>query len=289
MTVDTLNPATMSLERRYLELLKKTLTRSLDDEPLSYIPPNRRTLAKSIRYAAYSAANALLRPAKLALAQTNRTAGETMMGMGALDNLHACLDRVVEDKIPGDVMETGVWRGGGCIFMRAHLLVNDDQVRRVWVADSFEGLPKPSGKYEADANDTLWQSDYLAVSEARVRANFAKYNLLDDRVVFLKGFFSDTMPTALRAAGAAASRRRYVREHLCGVAAPLREGVPRRLHHRRRLRHDHRLRPSHPRLQTRARHQRRAAVHWPCAGQAARGFLAEGLKFLWRGAREERR
>lgn len=196
MTVDTLNPATMSLERRYLELLKKTLTRSLDDEPLSYIPPNRRTLAKSIRYAAYSAANALLRPAKLALAQTNRTAGETMMGMGALDNLHACLDRVVEDKIPGDVMETGVWRGGGCIFMRAHLLVNDDQVRRVWVADSFEGLPKPSGKYEADANDTLWQSDYLAVSEARVRANFAKYNLLDDRVVFLKGFFSDTMPTA---------------------------------------------------------------------------------------------
>jgi len=196
MTVDTLSPATMSLERRYLELLKKTLTRSLDDEPLSYIPPNRRTLAKRVRYAAYSTANALLRPAKLALAQTNRTAGETMMGMGALDNLHACLDRVVEDKIHGDVMETGVWRGGGCIFMRAHLLVNDDPSRKVWVADSFEGLPKPSGKYEADANDALWQSDYLAVSEAQVRANFAKYALLDDRVVFLKGFFSDTMPTA---------------------------------------------------------------------------------------------
>lgn len=196
MTLDALAPPALSIETRYLELLKKSLTRSYDDEALSYIPPNRRTLPKRLRYAAYSAANRLLRPAKLALAQTNRTVGETMMGMGALNNLHSCLDRVLADGVAGDVMETGVWRGGGCIFMRAHLLVHNDRTRKVWVADSFEGLPKPSGKFAADADDTLWQSDYLAVSEAQVRANFAKYDLLDDRVVFLKGFFSDTMPTA---------------------------------------------------------------------------------------------
>jgi O-methyltransferase len=140
--------------------------------------------------------NRLLSPLKLAVGQTNRATGETMMGLGALDNLHACLDDVVADGIPGDVMEAGVWRGGGCIFMRAHLLVHGETDRKVWVADSFEGLPKPSGRFEADAKDTLWQSEYLAVSEEAVRDNFRKYDLLDDQVVFLKGFFSDTMPTA---------------------------------------------------------------------------------------------
>ena len=138
----------------------------------------------------------MLRPFKLAIAQTNRSMGETMMGMGALNNLHSCLDKVVADRIPGDVMETGVWRGGGCIFMRAHLLVYGEANRKIWVADSFEGLPKPSGKFAADDGDTLWQSDYLAVSEKDVRANFQKFDLLDDNVIFLKGFFSDTMPTA---------------------------------------------------------------------------------------------
>ena len=117
----------------------------------------------------------------LAIAQTNRSPGETMMGMGALDNLHACLDDVVGNGVPGDVIETGVWRGGGCIFMRGHLMVHGETARKVWVADSFEGLPKPSGDFAADAGDTLWQSEYLAVSEETVRANFRKYDLLDDR------------------------------------------------------------------------------------------------------------
>jgi Macrocin-O-methyltransferase (TylF) len=34
------------------------------------------------------------------------------------------------------------------------------------------------------------------VSLEEVKANFAKYGLLDDRVVFLKGWFKDTLPSA---------------------------------------------------------------------------------------------
>jgi O-methyltransferase len=186
----------VNIEERYLDLLKKALTRSLDERNFDVIPPSGRTLSKRTRYAAYQIVQSILQPLGLMLVQKNRPIGETMMGMGALDNLHACLKEVHRNNIPGDLIETGVWRGGGTIFMRAFLMVHGDTSRRVWVADSFEGLPKPSERNAADAGDALWQSDYLAVGLDQVKRNFEKYELLDERVIFLKGFFAETMPAA---------------------------------------------------------------------------------------------
>jgi Macrocin-O-methyltransferase (TylF) len=73
----------------------------------------------------------LLRPLQLAIVQTNRSAGETMMGMGALENLHTVMHQVVRNRVPGDFVETGVWRGGGTIYMRAFLEVYGEPDRRV--------------------------------------------------------------------------------------------------------------------------------------------------------------
>jgi O-methyltransferase len=71
------------------------------------------------------------------------TSGETMMGLKRLDNLEMCTRDVVAKRVPGDLIECGAWRGGATIFMRAALQVLGDTQRVVWVADSFEGLPKP--------------------------------------------------------------------------------------------------------------------------------------------------
>jgi O-methyltransferase len=85
----------------------------------------------------------------------------------------------------------------GAIFMRAVLKAYGDTHRLVWVADSFQGLPKPDPtRYPADAGDTSWQSSYFRVSLDQVKANFARYGLLDNQVRFLVGWFRDTMPTA---------------------------------------------------------------------------------------------
>ena len=46
---------------------------------------------------------------------------ETMTGLKRLDNVRACIDRVIADQVPGDLIETGVWRGGTTIYMRAIL------------------------------------------------------------------------------------------------------------------------------------------------------------------------
>jgi len=121
----------------------------------------------------------------------------TMVGLKRLDNIQFCVEDVIKRQIPGDLIETGVWRGGSTIFMRAILKAYDIADRNVWVADSFEGLPMPNeDQYPADKGDPHYKFAELAVSLEQVRENFAKYDLLDDQVKFLKGWFRDTLPTA---------------------------------------------------------------------------------------------
>jgi O-methyltransferase len=122
---------------------------------------------------------------------------ETMIGRRRLDNLEQCVRTVVEQGIPGDLIETGVWRGGAVILMRAVLAAYGDSERTVWAADSFAGLPPPDPeRYPADAGDPHWRFEQLAVSEETVRHNLRRYGLLDDRVRFLAGWFRDTLPDA---------------------------------------------------------------------------------------------
>jgi O-methyltransferase len=122
--------------------------------------------------------------------------GTTMVGLRRLDHLQRCVEAIVRDDVPGDLIETGVWRGGASIFMRGVLAALEDEQRLVWLADSFQGLPKSRPEeYPADAgSDEHFVFDYLAVSEREVRQAFERYGLLDDRVRFLPGWFSDSLP-----------------------------------------------------------------------------------------------
>lgn len=121
----------------------------------------------------------------------------TMIGMKRLDNLQSCVENILGNEVPGDLIETGVWRGGSTIFMRAILKAHDIHDRRVWVADSFKGLPPPNPDlYPADEGDRLHEFTELAVSVDEVKSNFAKYGLLDEQVRFLQGWFRDTLPQA---------------------------------------------------------------------------------------------
>ena len=122
----------------------------------------------------------------------------TMVGLTRLDQLQRCIEVVLADKVPGDFIETGVWRGGACMFMRAVLKAHDVTDRQVWVADSFAGLPAigPDGDpYDAQLRNTFDFSE-LAVQLDEVRANFREAGLLDEQVQFLPGWFKDTLPPA---------------------------------------------------------------------------------------------
>ncbi|OED37965.1 macrocin O-methyltransferase [Chromatiales bacterium (ex Bugula neritina AB1)] len=121
----------------------------------------------------------------------------TMIGTKRLNNLHACIEDTIENGIEGDLLEAGVWRGGATILMKGILNAHGVSGKKVWVADSFEGLPVPDEvRYPADTGDIHHQYDALAISEEEVKGNFEVYDLLDEDVVFLKGWFEDTLHKA---------------------------------------------------------------------------------------------
>jgi O-methyltransferase len=70
------------------------------------------------------------------------------------------------------------------------------QDRTVWVADSFEGLPIPSLPEDAGYDFSAKKVPILAVGLEEVQENFRRYDLLDDKVKFLKGWFRDTLHVA---------------------------------------------------------------------------------------------
>jgi hypothetical protein len=109
-----------------------------------------------------------------------------------LDNVQFCVEDVLRHKVPGDLIEAGAWRGGITILMRGILKAYGDTDRKVWVADSFEGLPPIDRARDA----RVFYEGQMAVSVDEVKENFARYGLLDDRVRFLKGFFNKTLPGA---------------------------------------------------------------------------------------------
>jgi O-methyltransferase len=121
----------------------------------------------------------------------------TMIGRLRMRNLRHAVITALRDGVPGDLIETGVWRGGACVYMAGILRAFNQESRKVWVADSFAGLPPPDvDKYPADAGDQHYTMKQLAVSLDDVRSTFARYDLLGDNVSFLKGWFSETLPTA---------------------------------------------------------------------------------------------
>ena len=126
----------------------------------------------------------------------------SMLPLARLENLRSCIVDVLEREVPGDLIETGVWRGGATIFIRGVLKAFNVVDRTVWVADSFEGLPEPDAErfpLEAKTHGGKVMTrvyNRFAVSIEDVQRNFRAYGLLDEQVRFLKGWFKDTLPTA---------------------------------------------------------------------------------------------
>lgn len=196
-----------SAEKMYLELLKRTLTRYQFGERYRPLSESAEKVGM-VQQGLVGGVNHLLRLYDLELVRTRqfnaevRASGqdwpaeaETMIGLKRLNNLQDCAEQALQSSVPGDFIECGVWRGGSCIFMRAILKAYNDRERKVWAADSFEGLP-PVSETAHQVDRGLWRGGEMAVSIEEVRSNFRRYGLLDDQVAFLKGFFADSLPEA---------------------------------------------------------------------------------------------
>ena len=212
------------LTRQYLDLLKKSLLNELyvenearlihtfsdilNNRPLEYshylnITRIQPHLVKTLldyklnggtTILKYAAADGTIRKAHELRNITELS--HTMVGRKRLENVQLCIETVLADNIKGDFIETGIWRGGTCIFMRGILMAYGVTDRIVWAADSFEGVPPPTWPEDEGFDISSNVFPVLAVSLDEVRELFSRYGLLDEKVKFLKGWFKDTLPAA---------------------------------------------------------------------------------------------
>lgn len=218
----------------YLDLMKRAVTNILyEDIPSWIFDRDEKKITAGDRF----------HLDKRVTGEDGPTAAHTMIGIKRLNNIQSCMEEVLANNVPGDVIETGVLGGGATIFMRAVLKAYHDTQRRVYVCDSFVRQPTspppkvaqwalraaasvPSKQFQhnlfrllqkvnpskslpdtQDPSDelvdyvmqVLQNGDKMAVptrdtSLKGVKSNFARYGLLDDQVVFVKGYFSETLP-----------------------------------------------------------------------------------------------
>jgi len=116
----------------------------------------------------------------------------SMIGIKRMNNINFCIEEIKKNNIKGDFLEAGVWRGGAAIFM-AHLNKLYNMNRKVYVADSFEGLPAPEDKFPDDKGDIHHTIKMLSISMEEVKNNFNEFNLLDDNIKFIKGYFQNSL------------------------------------------------------------------------------------------------
>ena len=168
---------------RYLDLLERSILNAIYGE--SRLEMGLLRVLQRLRHPYLTRRGALPWPSR----------AHSMIGQRRMRNVRELVERTLNENVSGDYIETGIWRGGACIMMRGVLEAYGVHERRVFCADSFEGLPRPdAAKYPADRRDRLFAFQELAVPLEQVRKNFEAYDLLDEQVVFLKGFFKDTLP-----------------------------------------------------------------------------------------------
>ena len=162
----------------YLDLLIKAISGTIYGDP-SILPASAGTYDPGVRHSGGDWP---------ALAHS-------MIGTLRLQNVRELATRAIEENVPGHFIETGVWRGGACILMRGVLAAYGVKNRKVYAADSFQGLPPPDPvNYPHDRGSHLHTVKELAISRAEVEHNCKAYNLLDEQVEFLEGWFKDTLP-----------------------------------------------------------------------------------------------
>ncbi len=136
----------------------------------------------------------------------HRVSPYTLTGMDRRASLILAVDHLVRQRIAGDIVECGVWRGGSMMAVALALLARGDATRALYLYDTFEGMTPPTDADRAHGGETA--ADQLARTargdgvwcEAGlddVRANVGSTGYPRERVHFVKGPVEQTIPATM--------------------------------------------------------------------------------------------
>lgn len=124
-----------------------------------------------------------------------------------VDQTFIAMFNIIINKVPGDVVETGVWKGGMSMFMKAvgdhyKKIGMDKHNRNYWLFDAFDVFPDPEPDKDSNTINALDSkihelTKFMYDKPAKlhqVQRAYRQLNLYDKSVHFVKGLFKDTIP-----------------------------------------------------------------------------------------------
>jgi len=146
----------------------------------------------------------------------DRIGPDTMTGVRGVEPLYSLFKSIqylVQNDIPGDFVECGVWRGGSITLMALSLLHFGDTSRKIYLYDTFLGMTQPEERdvnWDGNRSLTEWEkinSVEIADNETRVmgyggsieevRERVFTTNYPKDKFVFVKGPVEETIPATV--------------------------------------------------------------------------------------------
>src|ERR1700730_8508734 len=112
----------------------------------------------------------------------------TMVGPERIQNLSRLAQRIDDERIPGDVIECGVYKGGTAAIL-ARLATHSHLPRTLWLFDSFEGMPPAT---TADGPEAPSWVGSLTSSPRRVARLLRRTGADLSRVRIIPGVFQDS-------------------------------------------------------------------------------------------------
>ena len=110
----------------------------------------------------------------------------TMLDPQRLQSIQALALQVVKSEIPGDFVECGTYKGGVSALLSQYL----DSDRRLWLFDSFEGLPEAT---IVDGSDAMQWTGKCAASIKDLEEVMSLVEADQSKVKICKGWFEDTL------------------------------------------------------------------------------------------------
>jgi O-methyltransferase len=120
----------------------------------------------------------------------------TMVKTNNLVNLYNLVQKVNSRSTIGDIVECGVWNGGSAAIMASACASSQGGIdRRIWLFDSFAGLPTPGPRDGAMERKYYFQGMNKGSVE-EVKRVFGKLSLPMENIKICAGWFSATLPAA---------------------------------------------------------------------------------------------
>ena len=130
----------------------------------------------------------------------------TMTGDERVATLMNAVGYIIEHKIPGNIAECGVWRGGSMMAVARALMSHGDSSRHLYLYDTFEGMSEPTEHDKSLSGepakslldrDPVGTGIWCLASIEEVRTNILSTGYPDERVHFIKGKVEETLPFVL--------------------------------------------------------------------------------------------